>query len=505
MRVRGHLMRIRHSKIDPVSWKRAILINICTINLKSTVSTQEVHHLQVNTVSWLYQQIIASCLHNWVPAESFPQRFAPPPQICPLSSDASTSKIKQVLLRDKRFSTCQASDYNNPVLKPLDIFFGRLCHDKRFIMKLAHAVILSGILLNYILIAFCCSPPDGWLPLRPRARVKKADIVIYGTVRASRRRGPKKDHEGLYSALFEVHCTLKGGIVPQFINVSGFGFAGGLCTNSAAYLNRTYIAFIRRDVGTQENNTAFFADEVNVQSATIPIKHKVSKAVLKDIVDMVGKNATLPLGATKDSLPGCPTGSPQPLFHPTAITSGTEKIICHPVSRKHKSRRRRKKCHVVTSPSSTQMSRTTTKLSSRLSDKRTKSSLLTTTVFRHRNVDFLLHNHSTRCGGCWTSNICWCFVLIFHGLVLVVVKWHQTWFMALLRQGKQIATQSDESALWLMIAWDLKRANFARFSVFGWISVQLAIELYTIVVQLSITHYFMQTRYFKWSGICDTV
>lgn len=292
-------------------------------------------------------------------------------------------------------------------------------------MKLAYVAILSGILLNYVLIAFCCSPPDGWLPLRPRARVKKADIVIYGTVRASRGRGPKKDHEGLYSAVFEVHCILKGGIVPQFINVSGFGFAGGLCTNSAAYLNRTYIAFIRRDVGTQKNNTGFFVDEVNVQSATIPIKHKVSRAVLKDIVNMVGKNATSPLGATKDSLPGCPKGSPQPLFHPTAIVTGTKKIICHPALHKHK-KRRRKKCHVVTSPSSTQMSRTTTKLSSRLSDKRTKSSLLTTTVFGHANVDFLLHNHSTKCGGCWTSNICWCFVLIFHGLVLVVVRWHQT-------------------------------------------------------------------------------
>ena len=289
-------------------------------------------------------------------------------------------------------------------------------------MKLAHVLILSGILLNYILIAFCCSPPYGWLPLRPRARVKKADIVIYGTVRASPGQGPKKDHEGLYSALFEVHCSLKGGMLPQFINVSGFGFAGGLCTNSAAYLNRTYIAFIRRDADAQENNTAFFVDEVNVQSATIPIKHKVSRAVLKDIVEMVGKNATLPLGATKDSLPGCPKGSPQPHFHPTA--SGTRKIICHPGSHKHK-KRRRKKCHAVTSPSR-QMSSTTTKLSSRMTNKLTKSSFLSTTVLRHGNVDFLLHNHSTRCGGCVTSNICWCFVLIFHGLVLVVVKWHQT-------------------------------------------------------------------------------
>ena len=86
-------MRIHHSKIDPISRKRAILINICSINLKSTVSTQEVRHLQDNTVSWLDQQIIARCLPNWVPAESFPQSFAPPPQICPLSFDACTQSF----------------------------------------------------------------------------------------------------------------------------------------------------------------------------------------------------------------------------------------------------------------------------------------------------------------------------------------------------------------------------------------------------------------------------
>ena len=286
-------------------------------------------------------------------------------------------------------------------------------------MKLAHKVILSGILHNYILIALCCSPPDGWLPLRPTARVMKADIVIYGTVRASPRQGPKKDHEGLYSALFEVHCTLKGGNVPQFINVSGFGFAGGLCTHSAAYLNKTYIAFIRRD--TRNNDSHFCAHEVNVQSATILIKHKVSRTVLKDIVNMVGKNATLPPGATKDTFPGCPKVTHQPYFYPTAITSGTRKILCHPRSHKHK-KRRHKKCHVITTPS-TEMDRTTTRLSTRMSVKRTKSS---TTVNRHGEVEFRLYSHSTRSAGDRTHNICWCFVLIFHGLVLVVVKWHQT-------------------------------------------------------------------------------
>lgn len=306
------------------------------------------------------------------------------------------------------------------------IFFGRLCQHKRYIMNVAQTVILSGILHNYILITLCCSPPYGWLPLSPVARARKADIVLYGTVRASPRQGPKKDHEGLYRALFEVHCSLKGGIVPRFINVSGFGFAGGLCTHSTAYLNNTYIAFIRRDTSTRRNRSHFYVDEINVESATILIKHKIgrSRAVLNDIVKMVGKNATLPLGATKDIFPGCPKLPQQPYFYPTANASGTRKILCHPRSHKHK-KRRHKKCQAVTTPS-TQMELTTTKLSSRMSVKRTKSILFSTTVKRHGDVEFQLHNHSTRSAGYRTRNICWCFVLIFHGLVLVVVKWHQT-------------------------------------------------------------------------------
>ena len=297
---------------------------------------------------------------------------------------------------------------------------------KSFKMKLAHAVILSGILHNCIRTAFCCSPPDGWLPLKSSARVRKADIVIYGTVRASPRHGPKKDHEGLYSALFEVHCTFKGGKLPKFINVSGFGFAGGLCTHSAAYLNKTYITFIRRDAKAGANGTEFFADEVNVQSATIIIKHKLGKVVLKDIVKMVGNNATLPLGATKDSLPGCPTFANLPSFHPTTTARGTRRHFCHHGSHKHK-KRRHKKCRVSSAPS-TQIAHAPTELTSSKqsytsSKEDTKTSLLFTTARRQGDVDFLLDSHSS---GSRTQSFCWCFVLIFHGLVLVVVKWHQT-------------------------------------------------------------------------------
>lgn len=335
-------------------------------------------------------------------------------------------------------------------------------------MKLAHAVILSGILHNCIRTAFSCSPPKDWLPLKPTARVRKADIVIYGTVRASPRHGPKKDHEGLYSALFEVHCTFKGGKLPKFINVSGFGFAGGLCTHSAAYLNKTYITFIRRDAKAGANDTQFFVNEVNVQSATIIIKHKLGKLVLKDIVNMVGNNAALPLGATKDSWPGCPTFANLPSFHPTTTTRGTRRHFCHHRSHKHK-KRRHKKCRVSSALPSTQIAHTTTELASSRrsymsSKENTKASLLFTTARRKGNVEFLFNNHSSASR---TQSFCWCFVLIFHGLVLVVVKWHQTWFMALLRQGKQVTKQRWKCGLIYVRArrTGLHRGNYTRLSL----------------------------------------
>lgn len=295
-------------------------------------------------------------------------------------------------------------------------------------MKLAHTVILLGILQNFIRVAFSCSPPKGWIVLEPTARVRKADIVIYGTVRASPRQGPKKDREGLYSAVFEVHCTLKGGTLPQFIKVSGFGFAGGLCTHSPAYLNKTYITFIRRDSKAGANGTRFFVDEVNVQSATINIKHKLNKLVLKEIVAMVGKNVTLPLGATKDTLPGCPKFTTQLSLDPTATVSETKKHLCHSRSHKHK-KRKHKKCRVLSTPS-TRTAHTTTELTSARtsyvsSRGNTKAGVLNrpTTTKIQGNVAFLGRSHSSASRA---QSICWCFVLIFHGLALAVVKWPQT-------------------------------------------------------------------------------
>lgn len=312
--------------------------------------------------------------------------------------------------------------------------------DERLEMKLLCVAILSGILMNFICAALSCSP-DGRSPLKPTDRVRKADFVIHGTVRASPRHRHKKDHLGFYSALFEVHCIFKGGKLPKFVNVSGFGFVGGLCARSNAYLNKTYIAFIRRDSNEWSNSTRFVTHWVNSQPATINVKHKPYKSVLKDIAKIFKERATLPEGASKDSLPGCPKLSLFVVGRP-----------CHPKSNKPHKKRKHKKCHVSSTPS-TQFTHSTkgltssrkTLISARVYSKET---VLSTTTRMKGNVEFLLQSHSSVSR---TTSLCWCFVLIFHGLVLVVVKWHQTWFVWLCRGKVNKSPNRVMSAVWFMI------------------------------------------------------
>ena len=293
-------------------------------------------------------------------------------------------------------------------------------------MKLTNMIILSGILHNFIRAAFSCSPPEDWLPLDTKARVEKAEIVIYGTVRASPRHGPKDDIEGLYSALFEVHCILKGKMLPQFVNVSGFGFAGGLCTHTHAYLNKTYVALLRKDTRIGVKGSQFSVNEVNIESATIPIK--VSNPVLKKTMETVGENVSQPLGATKDSVPSCPKFAKQPTFRQTKVTiTTTKKNPCRHKSHRHK-KRKNKKCRAFDN-TSTQMAPTTTKLST---SRRYMSSTKVRRVGVHSTptkrqsdmAEYAFRNmHSSACR---TQRICWYLVLTLHGLVLAVIKWQQT-------------------------------------------------------------------------------
>ena len=290
-------------------------------------------------------------------------------------------------------------------------------------MKLTHIVILSGILHNFIPAAFCCSPPENWLLLNAKARVQKAALVIHGIVRGSPRRGPKDDVEGLYSALFEVHCILKGEMLPRFINVSGFGFAGGLCTRSDAYLNKTYVALLRKDDIAESKRPQFTVNEVNVQSATIPTKHKEGQQLLKEIMEIVGKNTSQPLGATKDALPGCTKLVNQPSLHPS---KASKRNPCQHRSRRHK-KRKNKRCRALFSSTSTQMITTTTEMSTSKSflsfTKETKADEPSTVTKNQGFVEYILSNNSAKCR---TQSVCWCFVLTLHGLVLAVIKWQQT-------------------------------------------------------------------------------
>lgn len=295
-----------------------------------------------------------------------------------------------------------------------------------FKMKLTHIVILSGILHNFIPAAFCCSPPENWLLLNAKARVQKAELVIHGTVRGSPRRGPKDDVEGLYSALFEVHCILKGEMLPRFINVSGFGFAGGLCTRSDAYLNKTYVALLRKDDIAESKRPKFTVNEVNVQSATIPTKHKEGQQLLKEIMEIVGKNTSQPLGATKDALPGCTKLVNQPSLHPSKAGRESKRNPCQHRSRRHK-KRKNKRCRALFSSTSTQMITTTTEMSTSKSflssTKQTKDDEPSTVIKNQGFVEYILSNNSAKCQ---MQSVCWCFVLTLHGLVLAVIKWQQT-------------------------------------------------------------------------------
>ena len=290
-------------------------------------------------------------------------------------------------------------------------------------MRLVCAVILSGILHNCIRAVLPCSPPEGWFPQSPLERVRKADMVIYGTVRHSPRHNAKKALEGLYTALFEVHCILKGNVLPNFINVSDFGYAGGLCTNSPAYVNKTYIAFIRRDVNSWDNSSRFCADEINVQSATILIKGKPSKLLLKDVVKMVGTNAVLPYGAGKDSLPGCPRFTSQPSMDDNPTSA--KRRGCQRKSHRHK-KRKHKKCALITPP--TQGTENENKrVLANTSTNPSWFNTTTTTEHRRSYVEFLFLNRTTA-RGCSNKAqiICWRFLLIFCSFVFAVLKWRHT-------------------------------------------------------------------------------
>ena len=157
--------------------------------------------------------------------------------------------------------------------------------------------VLAFTVLNSV--GEACTPPKDWQYLSNAERAQKAEIVVYGTVVQSPRMGPKSDERGHryllrhYKAQFKLHCVFKGPKLPQYINVTGFGFVPGLCTNSKAYLNRTYVVFLKNKYSSRGK---FRVAAINIQVGTVEIKSKVK---LKEIIRAVGGNSLHPIGDHK--------------------------------------------------------------------------------------------------------------------------------------------------------------------------------------------------------------
>lgn len=134
-----------------------------------------------------------------------------------------------------------------------------------------------------------CSPPIHWKPQEVSKRAAIADIVIVGKVVRSPHRRATREREarlrrrkstgkvGLYDARIEVLCALKGGPLPQFVQVSGFGQMHGHCVNSPALQNATYVGFLR------ERKGRYRVAEVNNQRGMIPFKQHLVRSIGKEI------------------------------------------------------------------------------------------------------------------------------------------------------------------------------------------------------------------------------
>lgn len=265
----------------------------------------------------------------------------------------------------------------------------------------------------YILVARvdACSPPNGWTYLSDGERAQKAGLVVYGTVVQSPRSGPSasfRHRERHYKALFKLHCVFKGPKLPQYINVSGFGYVPGLCTNSKAYLNRTYVVFLKGKTRSSSRGR-FRVDDVNVQDGTIEVK---TKAKLKEIIRSVGENSLLPIGTSKRSEPVC-----------LRLRQCTELYRKRARKRNHK----RRKCCRKNCPSRNTRAPQSTFLPTTLKE---TPELQFTDFLSHGGIGDAVpayqigESATSRAAGCFPKH--WLHMLTFHGLIFVLITWQQT-------------------------------------------------------------------------------
>lgn len=273
-------------------------------------------------------------------------------------------------------------------------------------------ITLLSIVSSFYILDFgtdACSPPNGWQYISDGERAQKAEIIVYGTVVQSPRTGLKSERgpryrQRHYKARFQLHCVFKGPKLPNFINVTGFGHVPGLCTNSKAYLNRTYVVFLKNK---NRFRGRFRVDEINVQRGTIEIKSKVK---LKEILRAVGENSFHPIGALKSLDSSCMKRKCTEVYNRRTRT------------RRHKKRKccRRKNCppRNTRAPESTFPS-TTLEKDSKFTELRSFDETGEATLA------LLVGESKSSCSaGLFPKH--WLYMLGFYSLMFVLIRWQQT-------------------------------------------------------------------------------
>jgi len=99
-----------------------------------------------------------------------------------------------------------------------------------------------------------------------------------------------------YSAIIKVICVVKGGSVPLFIWLEGFGHGDGVCLDESfhdyhAYNNLNYLIFMGRNKNISHPRP-FWINPVNHQPAITEI---TDESMLEPIFEAAGRNAHMPV------------------------------------------------------------------------------------------------------------------------------------------------------------------------------------------------------------------
>ncbi|XP_033632851.1 uncharacterized protein LOC117294514 [Asterias rubens] len=129
-------------------------------------------------------------------------------------------------------------------------------------MKALSGLAVCTLMVIGIHFAASCSIASNWRPQDFVTRMEKAEIAFKG--RVIHMPQPPPSH-GLYTVKFEVDCVYKTSLpITKGVNVSRFGYVGGLCISTMVTEGESYIVLARAPYAAGES---VMTHEVNVQPA----------------------------------------------------------------------------------------------------------------------------------------------------------------------------------------------------------------------------------------------